>query len=84
MREAAHLGEAIQRLVDRVERRLSEGGEAELSSRALGGIVLTELSALDPLAAARFASVFRDFKTAADYDAFFASLDDASAERDPG
>ena len=74
---------AIQRLVDRVERRLSEAGEAELSSDRLGALVLTELSALDPLAAARFASVFRDFKTAADYDAFFASLDDAGAERDP-
>jgi transcriptional repressor NrdR len=74
---------AIQRLVDRVERRLGEAGEAELSSDRLGALVLEELSALDPLAAARFASVFRDFKTAADYDAFFASLDDASAERDP-
>ena len=45
--------------------------------------MLAELSTLDPLAAARFASVFRDFKTAADYDAFFASLDDAGAEREP-
>jgi transcriptional repressor NrdR len=67
---------AIQRLVDRIERRLGEGGEAELSSEALGALVLAELVALDPLAAARFASVFRDFKTAADYDAFFASLDE--------
>jgi len=74
---------AIQRLVDRVERRLGESGEAEVSSDRVGGLVLAELSTLDPLAAARFASVFRDFKTAADYDAFFASLDDASAERDP-
>jgi len=74
---------AVQRLVDRVERRLGETGEAELSSDRLGTIVLAELCALDPLAAARFASVFRDFKTAADYDAFFASLDDAGAERDP-
>ena len=74
---------AIQRLVDRVERRLSEAGEAELSSDRLGALVLSELIALDPLAAARFASVFRDFKTAADYDAFFASLDDSGAERDP-
>ena len=41
--------------------------------------MLSELVALDTLAAARFASVFRDFKTAADYDAFFASLDE---ERD--
>jgi transcriptional repressor NrdR len=70
---------AIQRLVDRIERRLGESGEAELSSEALGELVLSELVALDTLAAARFASVFRDFKTAADYDAFFASLDE---ERD--
>ncbi len=67
---------AIQRLVDRIERRLGEAGEAELSSEALGALVLAELVALDPLAAARFASVFRDFKTAVDYDAFFASLDE--------
>ena len=67
---------AIQRLVDRIERRLGESGEAELSSETLGALVLGELTALDPLAAARFASVFRDFKTAADYDAFFASLDE--------
>jgi transcriptional repressor NrdR len=66
---------AIQRLVDRVERRLGESGDAELSSDRLGELVLAELSALDPLAAARFASVFRDFKTAADYDAFFATLE---------
>ena len=71
---------AIQRLVDRIERRLGESGEAELSSEALGELVLSELVALDPLAAARFASVLRDFKTAADYDAFFASLDE---EREP-
>lgn len=71
---------AIQRLVDRIERSLGELGEAELSSESLGELTLRELIALDPLAAARFASVLRGFKTAADYDAFFASLDEA---RDP-
>ncbi len=76
---------AIQRLVDRIERRLGEAGEAELASDRLGELVLSELVALDPLAAARFASVLRDFKTAADYDAFFASLDEAGGERErPG
>ena len=74
---------ALQRLVDRVERRLGETGEAEISSDRLGELVLAELITLDPLAAARFASVFRDFKTAADYDAFFAALDDASGEPEP-
>ena len=74
---------AIQRLVDRVERRLGESAEAEVSSERVGEWVLDELSTLDPLAAARFASVFRDFKTAADYESFFDALDDAGGERDP-
>jgi len=75
---------AIQRLVDRIERGLGESGEAELTSDGLGELVLQELIALDPLAAARFASVFRDFKTAGDYDAFFASLDeDPATDGDP-
>lgn len=65
---------AIQRLVDRVERRLSELGEAEVGSDRVGDTVLRELSELDVMAAARFASVFREFATAADYDAFFATL----------
>lgn len=64
----------VQRLVDRVERRLGESGEAEVDSDLIGDVILEELIALDPLAAARFASVFRDFTSAADYDAFFATL----------
>ncbi len=75
---------AIQRLVDRVERRLGESGEAEVSSDRLGELVLAELTAVDPLAGARFASVFRDFKTAADYDAYFAALDEAGGDPDSG
>ena len=65
---------AIQRVVDRVERRLGETGEAEVESDLIGDLMLEELTALDPLAAARFASVFRDFTSAEDYDAFFATL----------
>lgn len=70
----------IQRLVDRVERRLGEMGEAEVESDAIGDLALEELTLLDPLAAARFASVFRDFTSAEDYDAFFATLSDEGAE----
>ena len=65
---------AIQRLVDRVERRLGELGEAEIGSDRVGDEVLAELGLLDVMAAARFASVFREFASAEDYDAFFATL----------
>jgi len=64
---------AIQNMVDRVERRLTEMGDAEVATRLVGELALEELSAIDTLAAARFASVFHDWKSAADYEAFFAT-----------
>jgi transcriptional repressor NrdR len=65
---------AIQRLVDRVEKLLPETGEAEVSTDFVGRLVLEELTVLDRMAAARFASVFRRFGSAADYAEFFASM----------
>jgi transcriptional repressor NrdR len=67
--------DAIERLVDRIERRMQESGEPEVPSQWIGERVMEELTALDVLAAVRFASVFRDFQSADDYAAFFASLD---------
>ena len=49
---------------------------------SVGERVMEELVQLDPLAAARFASVFRDFQNAEDYAKFFASL--PNAKREPG
>ncbi|MGI9591845.1 MAG: transcriptional regulator NrdR [Myxococcota bacterium] len=68
--------DAIERVVDRVERQLQELGEKEVPSTAIGERVMEELKVLDSLAAARFASVFRDFQTAEDYERFFASIED--------
>jgi transcriptional repressor NrdR len=68
---------AIERLVDRVERGLQELGEKEVPSATIGERVMEELRVLDSLAAARFASVFRDFQTGEDYERFFASIEDS-------
>ena len=43
--------------------------------------MMEELVNLDPLAAARFASVFRNFQGAEDYTAFFASIESATIRR---
>ena len=69
--------DAVERLVDRVERLLQELGEKEVPSQLLGERVMEELKQLDALAAARFASVFRDFQGAEDYAEFFASIEDS-------
>ena len=47
----------------------------EVSTEFVGQLVLEELMVLDPLAAARFASVFRGFASADDYAEFFASVE---------
>jgi transcriptional repressor NrdR len=75
--------EAIERLGDRVERRLQETGVNEVSSEVLGRRTLEELIDLDPIAAVRFASVFQDFQSADDYDAFFAALGRPGGGSDP-
>ncbi len=67
--------DAIERLLDRVERRLQESALKEVTSRSVGERALEELTALDPLAAVRFASVFSDFQHARDYAEFFAALE---------
>jgi len=67
--------EAIERLVDRVERRLQESGEKEVSSRWIGERVMEDLTALDVLAAVRFASVFLNFQSTEEYADFFSALE---------
>jgi transcriptional repressor NrdR len=69
--------EAVERLVERVERGLQESGEREVTSDYVGRRALEELSAIDALAAVRFASVFLDFSSPSDYEAFFSELPDA-------
>ncbi|MCP4038425.1 MAG: transcriptional repressor NrdR [bacterium] len=68
--------DAIERLIDAVERTIHEGGEKEVPSRAIGEQTMRGLIELDHLAAVRFASVFRNFESGEDYDAFFAKLED--------
>ena len=67
----------IQQTVDRVEKQLQESGETEVTTAFLGDRVLGQLLAVDRVAAARFASVFRRFESAADYAEFFAAAERA-------
>ena len=67
--------DSIERMVDRVERRLQDTGDREVSSLYIGERVLQELTRIDSLAAVRFASVFHGFESTEDYAAFFARLE---------
>src|SRR6266516_2624262 len=70
--------DTIEALVDKIERQLQEGGEREVTSRAIGETVMRELHALDAVAYVRFASVYRSFR---DVHEFMRELEDLIAER---
>jgi transcriptional repressor NrdR len=65
--------DALERLADRIEKRLQETGQAEVPSERVGEWTLEELCGVDLMSAARFASVFRGFDSADDYVDFFAA-----------
>lgn len=54
--------DAIEGLVDRVERYFQDKGDKEIDCTEIGEIVMRELNQLNPVAYVRFASVYRQFK----------------------
>ena len=76
--------DALEKLVDRVERHVQELGEKEVTSQWVGECMMRELVDLDALAAARFASVFRNFQGAEDYEAFFEAIADKQEPSERG
>jgi transcriptional repressor NrdR len=54
--------ETVEKLVDRLESRLQEGGEREIPTTTIGEWVMAELHDIDEVAYVRFASVYRSFK----------------------
>jgi transcriptional repressor NrdR len=58
-------------IVDKVEARLADSSEREMSTTSVGEILMEELRGLDKIAYVRFASVYRDFQ---DEEAFLSEL----------
>jgi transcriptional repressor NrdR len=69
--------ERIERLVNGVVRQLESLGEAEIEADTVGELVMAALKALDPVAYIRFASVYRDFREAKDFETFVGGLSEA-------
>ncbi|MEM6491125.1 MAG: transcriptional regulator NrdR [Pseudomonadota bacterium] len=71
--------EKVERLVSDLVRRLETAGEPEIPSKSIGGLVMDALSQLDPVAYVRFASVYRNFREAKDFETFVEQLADRTA-----
>jgi transcriptional repressor NrdR len=70
----------IEKLVTGIQRRLETLGEGEVTSARIGELVMDGLKGLDTVAYIRFASVYRDFGEAADFQAFAGEVSEAGRE----
>ena len=74
--------ERMERVVNGIVRRLESSGESEIPSTQIGELVMDALRALDPVAYVRFASVYRNFREARDFEEFISDLADTAHFKD--
>ena len=70
--------ERIERIVNGLVRQLESSGENDIPSKQIGELVMETLKEVDPVAYVRFASVYRNFREAKDFEAFLGALGESS------
>ena len=76
LRKRPVAAERIEQMVAKVVRELESLGENEVSSEASGEAVMNELRDVDDVAYVRFASVYKNFREAKDFEQALAELSD--------
>lgn len=66
--------EQVESLVNKIVHKLETSGEAEIPSAQIGEAVMEGLQSLDKVAYIRYASVYRNFREAKDFEEFVESL----------
>ena len=61
-------------------RQLEASGESDIPSKQIGELVMDTLKELDKVAYVRFASVYRNFREAKDFEEFVGGLSPAAEE----
>lgn len=64
----------VERMITGIVRRLESFGENEIPSHVIGELVMQALSSLDKVAYIRFASVYKNFREAKDFETFVGEL----------
>jgi len=70
----------IERLVNAIQRQMESGGDTEIEADRIGAAVMDGLKALDSVAYIRFASVYKDFREAKDFEDFAGAVAEAGQE----
>ena len=72
--------ERLDQLVSGIQRQVETAGEGEVPSSRIGEMVMEGLRQLDSVAYIRFASVYRDFSEARDFEEFASAVQEAGKE----
>jgi transcriptional repressor NrdR len=73
-------GERIERMVSGIVRQLESLGESEVKSEKIGELVMDALRSLDEVAYVRFASVYRNFREAKDFEEIIDEMTSSDSE----
>ena len=74
--------ERLDQLVSGIQRQIETAGESEVPSSRIGEMVMDGLRQIDSVAYIRFASVYRDFSEARDFEEFANTIQDAARDGD--
>ena len=72
--------ERLDQLVSGIQRQVETLGDSEIEASVIGEMVMDGLRHLDSVAYIRFASVYRDFSEAKDFEDFASSVRDAGKQ----
>jgi transcriptional repressor NrdR len=72
--------ERLDQLVSGIQRQVETLGDPEVSAKQIGEMVMDGLRQLDSVAYIRFASVYRDFGEAKDFEDFASAVQDAAKQ----
>ncbi len=72
--------ERVEQMASGIVRRLEASGENEIESKRIGELVMEGLAHLDAVAYVRYASVYKDFREAKDFEQFLGGLEDSKGE----
>lgn len=72
--------ERLDQLISGIQRQVETSGEAEVPSAHIGELVMEGLRQIDSVAYIRFASVYRDFSEARDFEEFASTVQQAAKE----
>tara|TARA_B110000438_G_scaffold291152_1_gene327735 strand:- start:419 stop:883 length:465 start_codon:yes stop_codon:yes gene_type:complete len=67
--------ESIEKFISKIVRNLEGLGENEIPTSTIGKFIMDGLANLDQVAYVRFASVYKNFKEAKDFEQFIGNLD---------